>query len=189
MKKKLKHFQKLIDGLESLPSVGKKSALRLAYHLSIEDKFSATRLIHSIENAITNVRLCKYCNALSENEICEICIDTTRERQKLCIVASAQDIFFIEQSEGYDGRYFVLTDLNEQTIEQLLFITKEVVEIIFALTSSIQNDSLILYIEDKLQDRNIIFSKIATGVPTGVKIENVDTLSLSKALNSRVPLG
>jgi recombination protein RecR len=188
MKHKLKHFYKLVDALESLPSVGKKSALKIAYHLSIENKYSATRLIHDIENASTNIRLCKFCNCLSENEICEICIDDSRDKSKLCIVESPKDIFLIEESKCFDGLYFSLGELLSEQIEQLIHITQEVNEIIFALTSSIQNESLILYIEDKLKDKNISFSKIATGIPNGVRLENVDSISLSSAIISRVSI-
>ena len=188
MKSKLKHFNKLIDSLESLPSIGKKSAMRLAYHLSIEDKYSATRLIHAIENATNSVQLCRVCNCLSENEICEICVDDSRDKKQLCIVQSPKDIFLIEDSDAFNGRYFVLSNLEQKQINQLLSIIDGVGEIIFALSSSVQNDSLILYIESKLQDKNISFSKIATGVPTGVQLENVDILSLSRAVSLRVPI-
>ena len=188
MRKTLHYFNKLVDSLESLPAIGKKSALKLAYHLSINDKYTAHRITHAIENAIKNVRLCQQCNGLSENEICEICLDDTRISQKVCLVQSPQDIFLIEEGNNFDGRYFVLEEINEELINRLLAQATHISEIIFAFSSSIQNESMMLYIEDKLKDFDILFFKIATGVPTGVKLENVDTLSLSQALTSKVPI-
>jgi len=188
MKIKLNKLNKLIDSLASLPSIGQKSAIKLAYHLSIEDKYIATRLIHAIEDAVHNVRLCKFCNCLSENEICEICIDDTREKHQLCIVQSPKDIFLIENSDSFYGKYFVLEKLEEEQINQLEHMIKDVEEIIFAMTSCVQNDSLIMYIENKFKNKKISFSRIATGIPNGVHLENVDMLSLSKAVSLRVPV-
>ncbi len=190
MKQKgLEKFNNLVDALSALPTVGKKSALRFAYHMVLNDSFMALKLAHAIENAVTHIRRCEECGGLSEDEICDICIDEHRDSKKLCIVESAKDIFIIEEGGIYDGKYFVLENLDEEQIDRLKrLIEGRVEEVIFAFTPSLANDGVILFIEDKLKDFDLTFTKIAQGVPTGVNLENVDLLSLSKAINDRVKI-
>lgn len=185
----LEKFNKLIEAFEKLPTVGRKSAVRFAYHLVLSDTFAAMKLANAIESAIKSIRKCERCGALSEHEICDICLDEHRDTQKLCIVESAKDIFVLEEHKLYDGRYFVLSDLEEESLGRLEAMVKEgISEVIFALTPSLSNDGLILFIEDKLKSYELQFTKIAQGVPTGVQLENVDMLSLSKALESRTKI-
>ncbi len=188
MKKGLEKFYELVEAFESLPSVGKKSALRLAYHIVMNDNYCGIKLAHSIENALRNITKCTSCGCMSEHEICDICLDDSRDNTKLCIVQSAKDIFLIEESKQFEGKYFVIEELEQESLSMLFkFIDdNEVEDVLFAITPSIANDAFILYIEDKLKDKNLNFNKIAQGVPTGVSLENVDILSLSKAIQSRV---
>ena len=185
MKKGLEKFYELVEAFESLPTIGKKSALRLAYHIVMNDNYCGIKIAHTIENALKNITKCTNCGSMSEHEICEFCLDDTRDNSKLCIVQSAKDIFIIEDSKQFDGKYFVIEELEYDTLSSLMqFITiNSVSEIFFAITPSIANDAFILYIEDKLKDKNINFTKIAQGVPTGVSLENVDILSLSILVN------
>ena len=184
--KKLQKFQKLVEALESLPSIGKKSATRLAYHMVLKDSFNAIRLAHAIEDAISSLKQCSRCGFLSEDEVCYICSDDSRDNGVLCIVESSKDILLFEENSLFDGRYFVLDRIDENYIDKLKKNISGVKEIVFALTPSLQNDGVILLIEDRLKDLDIKFSKIAQGVPTGVSLENIDLLSLSKAINDRV---
>ncbi len=185
----LEKFNRLIEAFEKLPTVGRKSAVRFAYHLVLNDTFSAMKLANAIESAIKSIRKCEICGSISEHEICDICLDERRDGQKLCIVESAKDVFVLEEHKLFDGRYFVLSDLEEDTLERLRGVIREgVSEVIFALTPSLASDTLILFIEDKLKDYELSFTKIAQGVPTGVNLENVDMLSLSKALESRTKI-
>lgn len=185
----MERFNQLVEAFERLPTVGKKSALRFAYHAVLHDTFGAMKLAHAIENAIKHIRPCERCGGLSEHEVCEICLDDRRDVQKLCLVESAKDIFVLEEHRLFDGGYFVLSDLEESTIERLQQRVKEgVKELIFAFTPSLASDGLILFIEDKLKATPLVFTKIAQGVPTGVHLENVDLLSLSKALESRTKI-
>jgi len=190
MNRGLEKFYELVEAFESLPTIGKKSALRLAYHIVMNDNYCGIKIAHSIESALKNIRKCKRCGSMSENEICEYCLDENRDKTKLCIVQSAKDIFIIEDSKEFDGRYFVIDELVLDEIIKLQDFIKnnEVKNILFAITPSIANDAFILFIEDKLKDFDIIFTKIAQGVPTGVSLENVDLLSLSKAIQSRVEI-
>ncbi len=189
-KKGLDKFYNLVESFENLPSIGKKSALRLAYHIVYENSYSGLKLAHSIEDAIATIKKCTLCNSMSEHEICEICLDTDRIKERLCIVQSAKDIFNIEDSKQYDGTYFVLEHLDEENLDKLKKIIDKnnTQNILFAITPSLANDAFILYIEDRLKSYNIKFTKIAQGVPTGVSLENVDILSLSKAIKCSVEI-
>jgi len=189
-KKGLDKFYNLVESFENLPSIGKKSALRLAYHIVYENTYSGLKLAHSIENAIVSIKKCTICNSMSEHEVCDICLDTDRITNSLCIVQSAKDIFNIEDSKQYNGIYFVLEHLDEENLDKLKHIIKnnKTDNILFAITPSLANDAFILYIEDKLKSYNIKFTKIAQGVPTGVSLENVDILSLSKAIKCSVDI-
>jgi len=183
---KLEKFDNLVEALSTLPSVGKKSAQRFAYHLILNDTFNAMKISNAIESAVRSIRSCEQCGGLSEHEICDICLDEHRDGSKLCIVESAKDILVLEENNLYDGIYFVLDSLEEDTISKLKdIVSKGISELIFALTPSLSNDAVIIFVEDKLKEFDLDFTKIAQGVPTGVHLENVDMLSLSKALNLR----
>ncbi|WP_419771461.1 MAG: recombination mediator RecR [Candidatus Marinarcus sp.] len=188
MKHGLEKFYDLVDAFEALPTIGRKSALRLAYHIIMNDNYCGIKIAHSIENAISSIKRCSSCGSMSEHEICELCLDDTRQKELLCVVQSAKDIFVIEESHQYNGLYFVLSELEEIALHKLeeLIIKNGTTELLFAITPSLSNDAFILYIEDKLQKFNLNFTKIAQGVPTGVSLENVDILSLAKAIQSKV---
>jgi len=189
LKQKLDKFNNLVEAFELIPTIGKKSALRFAYHLVLNDTFLAMKLSNAIESAVKSIKKCQICGGLSENEICEICLDEQRDDTKICIVENAKDIFVLEENRLFNGRYFVLENLEKDSIDRLKnLVQNSVQEIIFALTPSISSDAVILFIEDQLSDTDIIFTKIAQGVPTGVHLENVDMLSLSKAIDLRVKI-
>ena len=102
-------------------------------------------------------------------------------------MASPKDIFSIELSGGFDGRYFVFDELKATTVSRLEESVKGgVEEVIFAFTPSVESDGLIVYLEDRLSLYPVAFTKIAHGVPTGVAFENIDTVSLARAIESRV---
>ncbi len=187
MKRSLDKFNRLVDALQELPTIGKKSATRLAYHMVIKDSFVGMKISHSIEEALGSVKKCSICGGMSEDELCFICSDERRDATILCIIENAKDILLLEENGLFDGKYFVLDSLEELSISHLLKIVEGGVdEIIFALTPSISNDAVILYIEDKLHGHKVNFTKIAQGVPTGVSLENIDILSLTRALEDRV---
>ena len=187
MNKTLEKFNRLVDALQELPTIGKKSATRLAYYMVMNDSFTGMKVAHCIEDALGSLKKCNLCGGMSEDELCSICSDESRDTTLLCIVEDAKDILLLEENGLFDGKYFVLEVLEESSISQLEKMVKNgIEEIIFALTPSIANDAEILYIEDKLSDYDLHFSKIAQGVPTGVSLENIDILSLTRALEDRV---
>jgi len=183
----LEKFNRLVEALEVLPTIGKKSATRLAYYMVMNDSYSGIKIAHAIEDALATLKKCSNCGGMSEDELCFICCDESRDESLLCIVESAKDILLLEENGLFDGRYFVLESLEGLSIDHLQSVVENGVnEILFAITPSISNDAVILYIEDKLSMYDVNFSKIAQGVPTGVSLENIDVLSLTRALESRV---
>ncbi len=187
MKHSLDKFNRLVDALQELPTIGKKSATRLAYHMLIKDSFVGMKISHSIEEALGCLKKCTACGGMSEDELCFICSDERRDMSTLCILENAKDILLLEENGLFDGRYFVLDSLEELSISNLVKIVQSgVSEVIFALTPSIANDAIMMYIEDKLSSFKVNFSKIAQGVPTGVSLENIDILSLTRAMEDRV---
>ena len=183
----LESFENLVEALQSLPTIGKKSARNLAFHMVGRDHYGALKLAHAIEKAVGAVKFCTRCGNLSEHELCDICSDDERDLETLCLVSNAKDIMTLEESGGFTGRYFVFGSMEEADLEKLYDQVRHGVrEVIFAFPPSIQNDALIYYIEEKLSPFGLVFTKIAQGVPTGVNLENVDTVSLARALESRV---
>ena len=185
----LAKFNSLVDALQDLPTIGKKSATRLAYFMVMNDSYAGMRISHAIEDALGSLKKCSACGGMSEDELCFICYDESRDDTLLCIVESAKDILLLEENGLFDGRYFVLEVLNDLSINALeKLVKKGVSEIVFAITPSISNDAVILYIEDKLKNYSVNFTRIAQGVPTGVSLENIDILSLTRALEDRVKI-
>ena len=187
MNRSLDKFNRLVDALQELPTIGKKSATRLAYHMVMNDSFIGMKISHAIEDALGTLKKCSSCGGMSEDELCFICSDERRDDKVICIVENAKDILLLEENRLFDGKYFVLNSLDDAIIMQLeTMVKKGSKEIVFALTPSISNDAVILFIEEKLNSYNINFSKITQGVPTGVSLENIDLLSLTRALEDRV---
>ena len=185
---KIEAFENLVEAFGSLPSIGKKTAIRLAYHAVMEDGFAAMKLAHALETGINTIQKCSKCHNMSEDELCGICSDPYRDTTKLCIVQSAKDILTIEESGQFDGVYYVVSEVRDLDEDHLFYAVEGVQEIIFAFPPSIATDTMILYIEDKLRGLEIDFTKIAQGVPTGVELENIDVMSLSRALQARVKI-
>lgn len=187
MKKGLEKFNELVEAFQRLPGVGRKSALRYAYFVSIKDVSAGLSLAHRIEDASRKLTRCIICNGLSENEICDICADDNRNNDLLCVVENPKDILVFEENGIYEGLYFVLDEINEEMLISLkkCIQNNNSKEIIFAFTPSINSDALIMFLEDKLSNLNLKFSKIAQGIPTGVSLENIDMLSLLKAIEGR----
>lgn len=177
----------LSQALEKIPTIGKKSALKLAYFLAYEDKITGESISQILKTSIANVSSCKFCNALCEGDLCAVCTDMRRDNDKLCVVAHFKDIFTIEETGRFMGRYFVLVGDAKINITKLSEQVERfgVSELIFAFSPTLANDALILFIEDKLQGLDLHFTKIAQGVPTGIGFENVDTLSLTRAFDGR----
>lgn len=181
----LEKFNELVSCFEKLPGIGKKSAQKYAYHVALSDSFLGLKMAHCIENAVQFLRHCQNCGGIAEDEICEICADTDRNKELLCVVESPKDILTIENSGSYDGNYFVFDNANKLDKLRQIIVHNRVKELIFAFTPGINSDGIMLFIENELSNFDLNFTKIAQGVPTGVSLENVDLLSLAKAIKDR----
>ncbi len=184
-------FELLVEQLEQIPSIGKKSALKIAYTLALENKILALNIAHCIEDAVNNIQRCDICGGISQSSICDICSDESRLYSGvLCIVGSPKDILVIEDANIFDGFYLVVDERDSLDFKVMITNIKlyDIKEIIFAFSPSLASDAMMLYIEDHLKDENIRFSKIAQGVPTGVGLDNIDRLSLTRALESRIKI-
>ena len=178
--KGLEKFNELVESFANLPTIGKKTAIRLALYICMQNPLEGMKLSHNIENALRFIKSCRQCGALSENELCEICTDTQRDENLICLVENAKDILILEESGGYNGFYFVLNELNEEKLKSK--------ELIFALTHSVHSDATIFFIEENLKNLELKLSKIAQGIPSGVNLENVDFISLHRAINFRTKI-
>lgn len=184
----LESFYTLVEALEKLPSIGKKSAEKMAYAICVENKALGSKIAQSIQNANQKICKCKWCGGLSEESECQICQEEERNNGELCIVAHPRDISIIENIDFFNGKYFVLESLESVDFDHLISLISyhKIQEIIFGFSPSLANDALILFIEDRLKPLNLRFSKIAQGVPTGVGLEHIDHLSLSSAFKGRI---
>lgn len=188
MKRGLEKYHTLVEALEALPSIGRKSAQRLAMHMLLSDTFGALKLAHAIEEAVVRVRRCAACNNISEDELCPVCADPGRNRELLCVVASPRDILTIEETGSYNGLFFVFEKATPESLEQIRAMASEAREVIFAFSPSIATDAMILYLEERLADLGLSYTRIAQGVPTGVSFENLDLMSVARALEARVKI-
>ncbi len=186
----------LKQALRRLPGVGPKSAQRMAFHLVETDREGARQIAQALTNALDRIAHCKRCNNLSENELCEICNSSRRDRSLLCIVESPSDLVSLEQSGVYNGLYFVLMgrlspldgigpeELGIPRLEGLLDegIIKEVV---LATNPTVEGEATAHYISDLVRARNIRATRIAYGIPVGGELEYTDRNTLARALSGR----
>ncbi len=183
---RVESFERLIEAFNALPTIGKKSATKLAYYIVSDGSFQGLKLAQAIEDAVSKIRKCQRCHSICEDELCGICSDESRDHSKLCIVQSAKDIFTIESLGQYDGLYYILSSIEELDEVHLESIVDGIEEIIFAFPPGIATETMILFIQERLKHHKINFSKIAQGVPTGVELDSVDLPSLSRALEDRI---
>ncbi len=191
-----KSIATLIEQFQKFPSVGPKSAQRMAFHIlkmpvSEVERFAAT-LIEAKENTVA----CEICYNLSSTSPCEICSSTNRDKSTICVVAETKDLIAIEKTNEYKGVYHVLQGLispidgigaEDIRIKELLNrLTDETVEeIILALSPSVEGEATSLYLGRLIKPFGIKISRIAFGLPVGTDLEYADELTLAKAIEGR----
>lgn len=186
----------LIEALRCLPSVGPKSAQRMAYYLLERDRNGAENLSAVLKQAVKEVGHCESCRSLSEQTLCDICLSTNRDRTLLCIVESPSDVHVIEQSTDFKGLYFVLMGhlspldgIGPEEIGLELLATRldqgEVKEVVLATNFTVEGEATAHYISEMVNSRNLIASRIAHGVPVGGELEYVNSSTLSRAFTGR----
>jgi recombination protein RecR len=187
-----------VDALSSLPSVGKKSAMRLALHLAADSNGKKQKLIQSILALANDLKICKECHCYSDTDICTICSNPNRDTSTLCVVESIRDLIAIEETQSFRGIYHVLGGIisplegvgpENLEIDSLLrrVDTLKINEIVMALSPTIDGETTIFYINRLLEGRNIELSTIARGVSFGGDLEYADEFTLGRSIKARLP--
>jgi len=194
-----KYLEILIEEFNKLPGIGKKSATRLAFHILDLNKDEVIDFSEALMNVKLHVKKCKVCGNFSENEICSICSDETRNNSIICVVEDSKDILPIEKTGKYNGSYHVLNGkiapLNGITpdklnIKSLLnrISTESIKEVIFALSSDLEGETTIMYLTKLIKPFGLTVSKLASGIPMGGNLEFTDNATISKAIEGRQEL-
>ena len=191
-----KYLELLIEELVKLPSVGQKSAMRLALHLLRVPKEDALRLAEAIRAVRERVGFCGTCGNFSENDPCMLCTDPQRDGAVLCVVEQPGDVLALERTASFRGRYHVLggalsplegTSPDQLRIRQLLerLRTGEVLEIILATNPNVNGEATALYLSRLIAPLGVKVTRIARGVPMGSDLEYSDLVTLARALEGR----
>lgn len=198
MKFSSKLIEEAVEVFSQLPSIGKKSALRLVLHMVNRDKDFTSEFAAALKNLRENIRECTHCYNLSDEEVCNICQDPHRMKKVLCVVESIRDVMAIEETGQFSGRYHVLGGVisplegvgpNELTVDELVQRVKkeEIEELIMAISPTIDGETTIYYVSKKLEGSSAKISTIARGISFGGELEYADGLTLGKSIASRLP--
>ena len=193
-----KVLEKAVEEISGLPGIGKKSALRLALHLLRQPQSQGLALGNALQKLVTDIKYCQECHNFSDEEICEICSNTKRSDEILCIVEDVRDVMAIENTSKFNGKYLVLggkispmegigpNQLNISSIEKKLN-EGSVKELIFALSATMEGDTTAYYLYKKFKEFPITFSSIARGIAVGDELEYADEISLGRSIVNRLP--
>jgi recombination protein RecR len=192
----IKSVENLINEFKKLPGIGPKSARRIAFFLLKLSNEDILKLSRSIVEMKEKVKFCSQCYGLSEEDICYICRDGSRDIKKICIVEEASDVAIIEKTGEYKGLYHVLGGLlspienigpAEIRVPMLLKRVKEnnVDEVIIALNPTVEGESTAVYLKKMLQPLGIKVTRIASGIPVGGDLEYADEITIGRAISER----
>ncbi|MGE5437510.1 MAG: recombination mediator RecR [Syntrophothermus sp.] len=192
-------LQVLVEELNKLPSVGRKTALRLSLYLLKKDKESVNNLVKSIIDLKEKIRTCSKCYNIAEDEYCAICNSHKRDKKIICVVEEASDVIAIEKTNEYNGLYHVLEGVlsplsgvssDAIRIRELLkrLEQEEISEVILALNPDTEGETTSLYIAKLVKPLGIKVSRIARGLPIGGDLEFADEATIGRAVNSRILL-
>ena len=192
-------INKLIDELSALPGIGNKSASRLAFYLVNEPREHVERLTNAITDARENVRFCRECFTLTDEELCPVCGSMKRDHSVIMVVENSRDLAAYEKTGRYEGVYHVLhgaispmLGIGPDDIKLKELMTRlskgDISEVIIATNSSLEGETTAMYISKLIKPTGIKTTRIATGVPVGGDLENIDEVTLLRALDGRTPL-
>ena len=193
-----KVLEKAVEEISGLPGIGKKSALRLALHLLRQSPSQGVALGNALQKLVTDIKYCQECHNFSDEDICEICSNTKRSDEILCIVEDVRDVMAIENTSKFNGKYLVLggkispmegigpNQLNISSIEKKLN-EGSVKELIFALSATMEGDTTAYYLYKKFKEFPVTFSSIARGIAVGDELEYADEISLGRSIVNRLP--
>ena len=193
-------LEDLIDNLCRLPGIGKKSAARLAYHILKQDPPYAHRLADSLYKLHDSIRPCPVCGAFTDQDVCDICSDPTRDGSCICVVEQPQDVYTLMSMGEYRGLFHVLggviAPLEGIGPEQLRIASlvkrigngTAVKEVILATNPTIEGDTTALYIQKVLRDLPVEVTRLASGLPVGGDLEYTDKLTLMRSFKGRIKI-
>ncbi|MDD4598316.1 MAG: recombination mediator RecR [Lentimicrobiaceae bacterium] len=193
-------LENAVNELTRLPGIGRRSAIRLALHLLRQDEQKAFALGNAIINLRSQVKYCKRCYNLSDDELCNICKDTRREQTLLCVVEDLRDVMAVENTMQYRGLYHVLGGVispmdgigpGELNIDSLLnrLHTENTTELIMALPATTEGDTTSFYIYKRMNEhyKDVILSTLSRGVAIGDELQYADEITLGRSILNRVP--
>lgn len=193
-----KHIENAVEQLSGLPSVGKRTALRLALHLLKKDEQEIQRFAQSFILMKENIHFCQSCGNISDHILCEICANPVRDHDTICVVEDIRDVMAIEDTNSYKGIYHVLggvispmdgigpSDLNISSLVEKLQ-KGEIKEIIFALNATMEGDTTSFYLYKKIASFDVFVSTISRGVSVGTELQYADELTLGSSITCRTP--
>lgn len=190
-------FDQLVQALRILPSVGPKSAQRMALHLIMKNREGALGLAYALNEATTHIHECSICHSLTEDEVCNICASSERDEELLCVVESPADVMAIEQSGSFRGKYHVLgghlspldgIGPEEIGIPALIhrLSSGQVKEVILATNATVEGQATAHYLVEATKHLPVRMTRIAQGVPQGGELEYIDSHTLSQAVHNRM---
>ena len=193
-----KILENAVNEISQLPGIGKRTALRLALHILKQPENQIDTLADAIKNLRKTINFCSECYNISDNKICEICLNPNRENGELCVVEDIRDVMAIENTSQFKGRYHVLNGLispidgvgpADLKIDSLLERVRggQIREVIFALSTTMEGDTTIFYINKNLSNFDIKISTIARGIPVGDELEYTDEVTLGRSILKRIP--
>jgi len=192
-----KSLEELIECFKLLPGIGEKNAERLSFAVLQFSEDNSKKFSESIENVKTKIKKCSICNNYTEEkDICDVCMDESRDKSTICVVENVKDLILFEKSNAYKGMYHVLEGLispleginpEDIKINQLIQRIKKdnIKEVILALNLSMEGETTSLYILKLLEGTGVSVTKIAAGIPVGADMEYLDSLTIQRALEGR----
>jgi recombination protein RecR len=193
-----KLLENAVNELSRLPGIGKRTALRLALHLLKDDEINVERLAGSLITMRKEIKFCKRCNNISDNEICDICANPKRDENTLCVVEDTRDVLAIENTAQFNGLYHVLGGIinpiegigpEDLSISMLMkrFAAEEINEVIFALPATVEGDTTSYYLYKLIKNFGVKITTIARGVAVGNDLEFTDEITLGRSIINRLP--
>lgn len=195
--KQLQVIQNLLNEFAKLPGIGRKTAQRLAYYIVDIPSSEAMQLAKAIAETKKKVKYCSQCLGLSEQEICSICSDSSRDRSKICVVENVRDYWAIENTSAYNGLYHVLhgvispmdgVNVEDIKLKELFqrLMNDDIGEVIIATSPTVSGEATALYISKLLKSTpNIAVTRIAKGIPIGGELEYADEVTLARSIEGR----
>jgi len=193
-----KLIEAAVEEFSKLPGIGKKTALRLILHLLKQEEEFTSGISQALTDMRQNIKYCKKCHNISDEEVCNICKSHKRDNSIICLVEDTRDVLAIENTSQYNGLYHVLggiispiegigpEDLTvDSLIERVSAPDSEVKEIIFGLSPTMEGDTTAFYISKKVKQFGIRTSTIARGIPIGGELEYADEITLGRSIVSR----